>query len=76
MWYSSCIREKNFFVTYEWAEYAGVFVPGRPLQPSVMFVSKARAYLSVACKQSFRKAGKVKHFSLWPKRKLQKKQKL
>ncbi len=34
------------FVTYEWANYAIVFVPGKPFTLSVMFVSKAGAYQS------------------------------
>jgi hypothetical protein len=37
-----------FFVIYEWAQKAGSFVPFRPFQPSLMFVSKAGAYLSEA----------------------------
>jgi hypothetical protein len=31
-----------FFVTYEWAKEAEVFVSGRPLQPNLTFVCKAR----------------------------------
>ncbi len=39
LWYSNCIREKNFFVTYEWAEYAEVLYLADIYKPSVMFVS-------------------------------------
>ncbi len=35
-----------FLVTYKGAQYARVFVPGRLFQPSIMFASKAGAYLS------------------------------
>ncbi len=42
-------HHKTFFiVTYEWAKYARVFVPGKLFQPSVMFASKARS-LPVSC---------------------------
>ncbi len=34
------------YVTYHSAQYARLFVPGRPLQLSLIFVSKARAYPS------------------------------
>jgi hypothetical protein len=33
-----------FFVTYEWAKQARVFVPGRPFQPRQMFASKGGDY--------------------------------
>jgi hypothetical protein len=29
-----------FFIIYEWAQQARVFVPGKPLQPSLLYVSK------------------------------------
>jgi hypothetical protein len=35
----------NFFVTYLWLQYAGVFVPGKSFQPSLIFASKAGTYL-------------------------------
>jgi hypothetical protein len=40
-----------FFVTYEWAQLANAFVPGRPCQPSLIFASKATAY---PCEATFR----------------------
>ncbi len=46
------VGEKKVFTTFteanEWAQYARMFVPGRSFQPSIMFVSKAGAYLSEA----------------------------
>jgi hypothetical protein len=44
------IRSTIFFTTDEWVQQAGVFVPGKPVQSSTMFVNKARACL-------------IKHFS-------------
>jgi hypothetical protein len=32
-----------FVVTYDWGQYAGVFVPGNPFQSSLMFGNKAGA---------------------------------
>jgi hypothetical protein len=37
-WYS---QQFIFCVTYEWAQYAWVFVPGRLFQPSLIFARKA-----------------------------------
>ncbi len=37
-----------FLQTYEWAQLAGVFAPGRPYQPILMSASEARAYPSEA----------------------------
>jgi len=37
-----------FFVTYNWTQYSRVFVHDASFQPSLMFVSKVRAYLSEA----------------------------
>ncbi len=34
-------------VIYEFSQYASVFVPHNPFQPSPMFAGKARAYPSV-----------------------------
>jgi hypothetical protein len=31
-------------VIFEFSQYARVFVPGKPFQPSLMFVSKAKTY--------------------------------
>ncbi len=39
------IRSTIFFATDGWVQQAGVFVPGKPFQPSAMFVNKARACL-------------------------------
>ncbi len=37
----------SLFVTYEWAHYARVFVPGKPFQPSVLYHSSLLdSYLS------------------------------
>ncbi len=37
-----------FFVTFEWAQKARVFVPGKPFESILMFASKARVYPSEA----------------------------
>jgi hypothetical protein len=37
---------KTIFVTYKWSKYARVFVPGKPLQPRVIFASEAGTYMS------------------------------
>jgi hypothetical protein len=37
-----------FFVSYERAKKARVFVPGKPFQPSLMYLSKDGAYLDEA----------------------------
>ncbi len=36
-----------FFVTYNWSQYAKVFIPGRHFQTDLLFETKAGAYLSV-----------------------------
>jgi hypothetical protein len=41
-WPEGHLKKRFFFITYKWAEYAGAFVPGKPVQPSVMFAGKAR----------------------------------
>ncbi len=33
----------SFFATYEWAPQARTLVPGKPFQPSLMFVGEARS---------------------------------
>jgi hypothetical protein len=35
------IYKTFFFITYEWAEYTIMLVPGKPFQPSLIFVGKA-----------------------------------
>jgi hypothetical protein len=51
-----------FFVTEKTAKQTRMFVPGRLLQPSLMFASKAGAYPSVAMS-----VGGAKHVErLWP----------
>jgi hypothetical protein len=50
-----------FFVAYEWAPKARVFVTDRPFQPSLMFVGRGKAYLSEALLHS-----KVSRVGSWP----------
>ncbi len=45
-WSRIHIQHFIFFLTYKWAQQARVIVPGKPFQPSLMFLSKARAYHS------------------------------
>jgi hypothetical protein len=55
-----------FFIAYEWAQYARVFVPGRLFKNGLMFSSKTGAYPREASKlDHFRAASKnVKLFSV------------
>jgi hypothetical protein len=52
------IYKTFFFITYEWAEYTIVLVPGKPFQPSLMFVGKAKSLPSSrAHEMCFKQAG-------------------
>jgi len=65
-----------FFVTYECAQYAGVFVPDRLFEPSLMIASKARSLpestwkvlylvrLQPYSQTSLERSARVKHSSL------------
>jgi hypothetical protein len=35
-------KEIFFFLTYKWAKYARLFIPGKPFQLSIMYADKAR----------------------------------
>ncbi len=44
----TCTIKHFTAVIYGFSSQAAVFVPGKPLQPSLMFADKARAYPSEA----------------------------